>query len=86
MKCVNCGAELNNGVCEYCGTDYHKNNHISGTIDKYEGYITIGGKELHVYLGGIEVNTDTAECLSYDGDFKRVITTGVRRTLTLIEF
>lgn len=24
MKCKNCGAELNNGKCEYCGSDYRE--------------------------------------------------------------
>lgn len=25
MKCKNCGAELNNGKCEYCGSIYAEN-------------------------------------------------------------
>lgn len=24
MKCKNCGAELNNGKCDYCGTVFQK--------------------------------------------------------------
>ena len=33
MKCKNCGAELNNGKCEYCGAFY----------PKYQRYVYIKG-------------------------------------------
>ena len=34
MKCKNCGAELNNGKCEYCGAVYAENQlHINMKID-----------------------------------------------------
>jgi len=33
VKCKNCGAELNNGRCEYCGSVFPEYTQIPPTID-----------------------------------------------------
>lgn len=86
-NCVNCGAPLAGGKCQYCGTEYRGNSAIADFgKDDWTGTLSVGGKEYRVYIAKM-----VQEAL--DGHSSRDITTGelirdvlgYKHTFTLIE-
>ena len=51
-NCINCGAPLKNGKCEYCGTEYHLDS--LGQVKEYKVKVNIMGQEKDFYIGKIE--------------------------------
>jgi len=51
-NCINCGAPLKNGKCEYCGTEYHLDS--LGQVNEYKVKVNIMGQEKDFYIGKIE--------------------------------
>lgn len=58
MKCVNCGADVVNNVCEYCGTHYDNDNGGSFSVKfrdpDSKGTLRIGDKEYKVYIDEVK--------------------------------
>lgn len=70
-NCINCGAPLHNGKCEYCGTEYtDTGNGIK--INGRETYfpVEINGKEYTCYLSKVKV--DTIEVGTYRDMYGRI--------------
>lgn len=87
MKCINCGAEVIDSVCMYCGTDYTNKHYVSGHIDeRFQGKLVIAGEEIPVYMSDVEVYYDELGCFrSIDGVLHRA--SKIRhRTFTLVEY
>ena len=45
MKCINCGAEVIGGICEYCGTHYDINKGFA---------VKIGNEQYKVYVDEVK--------------------------------
>ena len=57
-NCINCGAPLHDGKCDYCGSEYSKNTPVSvDRLDRIGADVTIriGGEEYNCYLGDCEM-------------------------------
>ncbi len=56
MKCVNCGADVVNNVCEYCGTHYNNGGSFSVEFSgpDSKGTLRIGDKEYKVYIDEVK--------------------------------
>lgn len=87
MNCVNCGAPIKDGKCEYCGAEYHKLNSLDGSFDEYQGEITIDGKKIRCYIGDMKVEHIFNDCASRDrnGNLQGEVI-AIKRKITLIEY
>ena len=75
MKCVNCGAEVVNNVCEYCGTHYDNGSFSVGfSSSDSKGTLRIGDKEYKVYIDEVkgEMACGSTPCRDIDGRMIRV--------------
>lgn len=86
MICKQCGAPLNDNICEYCGTRYNSENvkKVNNRSDNGFLEIVINGERLMCYAGDIVSSIVSAE--SYrdaSGDLHRKIIK--KRKITLIE-
>ena len=86
MKCVNCGAEVEGNVCEYCGTHYRKGFVANCDETGHKGILTIGGKNFNVYISRVEAKSYVSEFAGRD-QFGRIhgAKTELLRTFTLQE-
>lgn len=85
MNCVNCGAPIINGKCDYCGAEYHKSNPLQGSFDEYQGEITIGGKKMRCYIGDMQIERVYDVSFNRNGDLSNGPVTR-KRKITLIEY
>ena len=85
MKCPNCGnPAVKNGVCEYCGSVF-EDEHLKGSIDEFNGELTIGGHKFNVYLANVETHNIAVNIgRALDGRFVQDDPI-VKRTFKLIE-
>lgn len=56
-NCINCGAPIKNGKCDYCGTEYDKKEkHIELILQEKDRIkLKIYGIEKEFYIGEVEV-------------------------------
>ena len=55
-NCINCGAPLRGGKCDYCGTEYNGEGRISAKFDASDGtgIVSIFGKTYQCYVSKME--------------------------------
>ena len=86
-KCINCGANLQGNICEYCGTEYSDNG-ISATFneDEYTGELKIGNEIIKVYISQTIIGQPYISAYrDVKGKLHSVITPGKRKFI-MIEF
>ena len=87
MKCINCGAEVTGGTCEYCGTHYDINKGFVVKIGpEHTGTLKIGNEQYKVYIDEVKGTLTKEVSMGRDFNGKMMMMPGrIVRTFILKE-